>query len=256
VQDGSGKHDVLSAASGTTAPDHAGRPPIEPVVPPKLDGPKPKDRWDKTDIVGKLLGSILIPIGLAIAGYFVNGALQDRASKQKTAEIAITILQSKEATSPALRNWAASTFSQMLLGAGRPLSAEALKELQTSPLPAPSDSNLPVTCPFDASRLSGRELAARFEGERIDEQKFSTLEKSIRGQPGVSLTDRQAQALTALAYNIGLRQVIASSIFNSIRAGDLASAGEQFLRWDRAGGRLLAGLHARRLCERDLFMSQ
>jgi hypothetical protein len=45
--------------------------------------PKPKDAWDKADVIGKLLGSILIPFGIAAVGYFVNITLQDRAAKQK-----------------------------------------------------------------------------------------------------------------------------------------------------------------------------
>jgi hypothetical protein len=39
------------------------------------EGPKAKDAWEKIDIVGKLLGSIFIPI----AGFFVNSALHDKA---------------------------------------------------------------------------------------------------------------------------------------------------------------------------------
>ncbi|MDB6076878.1 MAG: putative lysozyme, partial [Akkermansiaceae bacterium] len=39
-------------------------------------------------------------------------------------------------------------------------------------------------------------------------------------------------------------------------AGDRAGAAEQFLRWDHAGGKVLAGLTRRRKSERNLFLSK
>jgi hypothetical protein len=218
--------------------------------------PKPKDNWDKADILGKLLGSILIPTGLAVAGFLVNSAFQDRAAKQKTEEIALTVLQSKDTPLPALRTWATGVFTQMLVEAKNPLSSEAQKELQTAPLPASSDATLPATCPFDVTKLSGQELAYKFEGEKIDEKHFVDLEEAIKTQAGVPLSENQAQALASLAYNIGLPNVMRSSIIEFIRNHDIQKAGEAFVRWDMITGKQFASLHARRLCERDLFLAR
>src|SRR6266852_2461493 len=98
--------------------------------------PKSKDIWDKIDVVGKLLGSILIPIGIAIAGFAVNIALQDRAAKQKTSEIAVTILQSRDPATPELRTWALGVFNNRLAEANQKLPAAAQKELDKNPLPS------------------------------------------------------------------------------------------------------------------------
>jgi hypothetical protein len=46
---------------------------------------KRKDGWDKADILGKLLGAIAIPVGLAVVGYWANAALQDRTAKDNAA---------------------------------------------------------------------------------------------------------------------------------------------------------------------------
>jgi Trypsin len=97
---------------------------------------KPRDSWDKADIIGKLLGAILIPIALAIAGFAVNIALQNRSAQQKTAEIAVTILQSKDAGTPALRAWAQTVFNDMLAQANQKLPPGAEQELRTNPLPS------------------------------------------------------------------------------------------------------------------------
>ena len=82
------------------------------VTPTAPEQPKPKDVWDKVDIVGKLLGSILIPFGIAAVGYFVNLTLQERAAEQKAAEIAITVLQSANSSNPAAERSSSSTISQ------------------------------------------------------------------------------------------------------------------------------------------------
>jgi len=38
--------------------------------------------------------------------------------------------------------------------------------------------------------------------------------------------------------------------------GDFASAADQFSKWDRAAGRVLPGLSARRAAERKLFLKE
>jgi hypothetical protein len=98
--------------------------------------PKPKDVWDKVDIIGKLLGSILIPFGIAAVGYFVNLTLQERAAEQKAAEIAITVLQSANTSTPKLKEWAQGVFEKMLATANQKLSPGARKELDHNPLPS------------------------------------------------------------------------------------------------------------------------
>jgi hypothetical protein len=106
------------------------------VVTNSNEGLKPKDIWDKVDVVGKLLGAILIPFALAAAGFYVNLTLQDRAAKEKTVEIAITVLQQSNSTAlPELRGWALGVFEDTVLAANQELPDAAKKELKTLPLP-------------------------------------------------------------------------------------------------------------------------
>jgi hypothetical protein len=105
------------------------------------EGLKPKDIWDKIDVIGKLLGTILIPFALVATGFFVNLTLQDRAAKEKTAEIAITVLQSNSTALPELRNWALGVFEDTVLAANQKLPDAARKELKTLPLPDAGRSN-------------------------------------------------------------------------------------------------------------------
>jgi hypothetical protein len=73
--------------------------------------PKAKDTWDKVDVIGKLLGAIAIPVGIAVLGAFANFVLQDRASREKTNEIAIAILQSKDQNIPELNRAVATALA-------------------------------------------------------------------------------------------------------------------------------------------------
>jgi hypothetical protein len=124
----------------TTSSD-ASRPELNGPKPTAAEPLKPKDGWDKADIVGKLLGAIAIPIGVAVVGVSANIILQDRAAKQKTDEIAITILQSKDPGIPALKAWALGVFNEMARAASHELPAEAQPELCTL-LPSASVRNL------------------------------------------------------------------------------------------------------------------
>jgi lysozyme len=71
---------------------------------------------------------------------------------------------------------------------------------------------------------------------------------------GSATTQGQFDACVSLAYNIGLDAFAKSTLLKKHRAGDLAGAAEQFLRWTHAGGRVLKGLERRREAERSLYL--
>lgn len=72
---------------------------------------------------------------------------------------------------------------------------------------------------------------------------------SITGQ----IRPRELGAMTSLAYNIGLGAFRASTLLRLYNAGDVEGAAAQFPRWNRAGGRVMAGLVRRREAERAVF---
>ena len=69
----------------------------------------------------------------------------------------------------------------------------------------------------------------------------------------VPVTDNQFGAIVSLAYNIGPGAFIASTLLRKLNAGDYIGASAQFARWNKAGGKVLAGLTRRRAAERALF---
>jgi lysozyme len=80
---------------------------------------------------------------------------------------------------------------------------------------------------------------------------------------GVELTQNEFDACVCLAYNIGIGDKIVgkggfcnSTLVKMLKAGDSkAEIAKQFLRWDKAGGKPLAGLTRRRNAEAELFLT-
>jgi len=63
-------------------------------------------------------------------------------------------------------------------------------------------------------------------------------------------------AMVSLAYNIGSGNFNKSTLLKRFNADDIPGAANQFLVWNKAGGKVLKGLTTRRKCERLLFLGQ
>jgi lysozyme len=74
---------------------------------------------------------------------------------------------------------------------------------------------------------------------------------------GVELTQNEYDALVSLCYNIGSGNFVSSTLVKMLKADEpKAEVAKQFLRWDKAGGKPLAGLTRRRNAEAELFLKQ
>lgn len=92
--------------------------------------------------------------------------------------------------------------------------------------------------------------------QQADERLAADVQRFMSGVEvavGVPLQAHELGALTSLAYNIGLGAFRSSTLLRMIKAGDMKGASEQFLRWNRAGGKVMRGLSNRRADERDVF---
>lgn len=63
----------------------------------------------------------------------------------------------------------------------------------------------------------------------------------------------QFDAMTSLAYNVGLGNFRESTLLRLHKEGDYAGAAAQFSRWNKAAGRVLPGLTRRRAAEAKLY---
>jgi lysozyme len=78
--------------------------------------------------------------------------------------------------------------------------------------------------------------------------------KAVSDAVTVPLSQRQFDALVSFTYNLGAGALKSSSLLRYLNGGHYAKAANQFLAWNRAGGRVLPGLTRRREAERALFL--
>lgn len=69
----------------------------------------------------------------------------------------------------------------------------------------------------------------------------------------VPLTDGQFDALVSFVFNLGGGALQASTLRAKLNRGDYEGAANEFLRWNKAGGKVLRGLARRRRAERAMF---
>jgi lysozyme len=69
----------------------------------------------------------------------------------------------------------------------------------------------------------------------------------------VSLNDNQYAAIVSFAFNLGVGNLKQSTLLKKLNAGDFAGAANEFAKWNKAGGKVLAGLTRRRAAEAELF---
>ena len=82
-----------------------------------------------------------------------------------------------------------------------------------------------------------------------------SFDQAVSKMLKVSVTQNQYDALVSLAYNIGTRALSTSTLMKKLNAGDVKGAADEFLRWNKSGGKVMAGLTNRRKAERELFLS-
>lgn len=91
--------------------------------------------------------------------------------------------------------------------------------------------------------------ASRHLGMVLD--KFgATIRPKLTREPN----ENEWAATLSLAYNIGPGAFAKSSVLRFFNAGDKARAADAFRLWNKAGGKVLAGLQRRREAERALFL--
>lgn len=76
----------------------------------------------------------------------------------------------------------------------------------------------------------------------------------VQGLIKVKVNDNQFGALVSFAYNVGTGNLASSTLLKKLNAGDYAGASVEFLKWDKAGGKILKGLTLRRTAEMTLFL--
>jgi lysozyme len=118
-------------------------------------------------------------------------------------------------------------------------TAVKYEERRHLPIPAGWDRTLTMD---EVDRILAEDLR-RFERGVV------RLCPAVVGRQGVF------DALVSFAFNVGLGNLQRSSLRMKTNRGELEEAADEFLKWTKAGGRVLPGLVKRRNDERALYLS-
>ncbi|HHL1466161.1 TPA: lysozyme [Klebsiella pneumoniae] len=111
------------------------------------------------------------------------------------------------------------------------------------------------TKPVDGKPIRAGMTIKQETAERLLKTGLVSYESDVSRLVKVGLTQGQFDALVSFTYNLGARSLSTSTLLRKLNAGDYAGAADEFLRWNKAGGKVLNGLTRRREAERALFLS-
>ena len=100
-------------------------------------------------------------------------------------------------------------------------------------------------------------------GQKIDVERANELlikdvqrfEVAVNELVTVPMTQGMLDALISFSFNLGAGSLKSSTLLKKLNADDLDGAANEFLKWNKAKGNVLAGLTERRKSERELFLA-
>ena len=79
-------------------------------------------------------------------------------------------------------------------------------------------------------------------------------ENAVSRYISVPLTQNQFDALVSFCYNVGQSNLLSSTLLKKLNNKDYEGASNEFLKWNKSGGKVLQGLVNRRKDEREVFL--
>ena len=107
----------------------------------------------------------------------------------------------------------------------------------------------------DGSKVKKGDVCTREQAEKYLRNDLDSHEFAVTSAVKKKISDNAFAALVSFAYNVGNGAMRKSTLIKLLNAGDYEGAAGQFDRWNRGGGKVLAGLTRRRKAEKQLFLS-
>lgn len=79
-------------------------------------------------------------------------------------------------------------------------------------------------------------------------------ERAVEELVKVDLSQNEFDALVSLVFNIGRTNFAKSTLLRVLNEGRRMSAADEFLKWRKAGGKVVSGLENRRRAEAHVFL--
>ena len=102
------------------------------------------------------------------------------------------------------------------------------------------------------------------EGDRITEaqaerdllEELEEFKHQVLHSVKVELTQNELDALTSWTYNLGVGNLKSSTLLKKLNAGNKSEVPAEMVRWNKANGKVLAGLTKRREAEAELWAKE
>ena len=102
------------------------------------------------------------------------------------------------------------------------------------------------------------------EGDRITEpqaerdllEELEGFKHQVLNSVKVELTQNELDALTSWTYNLGVGNLKSSTLLKKLNAGNKSEVPAEMIRWNKANGKVLAGLTKRREAEAELWAKE
>lgn len=98
------------------------------------------------------------------------------------------------------------------------------------------------------------EKLTRPAAELLLQSDLQAVEQAVSKLVKAQLTQNQFDALVSFAFNVGSGNLSSSTLLKKLNAGDYKGAADEFPKWNKAAGKVMNGLVARRTAERELFL--
>ena len=98
----------------------------------------------------------------------------------------------------------------------------------------------------------GDELT-ELQAERDLLEELDEFAEQVLNTVKISLDQNELDALTSWTYNLGVGNLQSSTLLKKLNSGDKNSVPSEMVRWNKAAGKVLAGLTRRREAEAKLW---
>lgn len=106
----------------------------------------------------------------------------------------------------------------------------------------------------DGTPVKMGEAITKDRAERMLFHTVARFQAAVDGVVTSKINQNQLDALTSFAYNVGIGALQRSTLLKKVNANpNDPTIRNEFMRWTRAGGRVLRGLEIRRKEEADLY---
>ncbi|ARG33970.1 MULTISPECIES: lysozyme [Acinetobacter] len=105
-------------------------------------------------------------------------------------------------------------------------------------------------------RVKKGDTCTEQQAETYLKNDLTKFEVAINKLVKVPLTQNQFDALASFTYNLGETNLANSTLLKKLNKSDYQGAADQFLVWNKAGGKVMKGLVRRREAERALFLKK